>query len=177
MPKGVYDHSHLIRPVADRFWEKVDRRGPDECWPWKATAKHKFGYGAFRLEGRIVAASRAAWIITYGPVDDGVEILHRCDNPPCRTGGHGSRAPSATCPCCNPKHLFPGTQTDNLGEQSPHAKLTDRQAAAIRAEYVPKSTTAGSAALARKYGVSVTTICRIVRGERGVASAPAEAVA
>jgi len=31
-----------------RFWSKVDKRGPDDCWEWNA---HKYpnGYGLFRM--------------------------------------------------------------------------------------------------------------------------------
>ena len=34
-----------MKSVEERFWEKVDRRGPDECWPWTAYSDR---YGYFR---------------------------------------------------------------------------------------------------------------------------------
>jgi hypothetical protein len=43
---------------------------------------------------------RAAWKLTHGPIPDGLQVLHRCDNPP----------------CCNPAHLFLGTQQDNIAD-------------------------------------------------------------
>ncbi len=43
-------------------------------------------------------AHRASWQISFGPIPDGLQVLHTCDNPP----------------CCNPAHLFLGTQLDNI---------------------------------------------------------------
>ena len=89
-----------VAPVHARFWSKVEVRGPLQCWPWKAGRSRK-GYGLFRLDGRSITASRAAWIITFDerPPDD-VLVCHRCDNPP----------------CCNPAHLFLGTIHDNMND-------------------------------------------------------------
>lgn len=43
-------------------------------------------------------AHRAAWVEASGPIPLGILVCHRCDNPP----------------CCNPAHLFLGTQSDNI---------------------------------------------------------------
>gem|GEM_PF-6576504 len=32
--------------VSDRFWSKVDIRGPNDCWEWQAK-RHPRGYGVF----------------------------------------------------------------------------------------------------------------------------------
>lgn len=37
--------------VLRRFWSKVDRRGRNECWPWKAY-RSPSGHGRFQLGGR-----------------------------------------------------------------------------------------------------------------------------
>ena len=89
------------RPAPERFWAKVDRRGPDECWPWVGARSSK-GYGVFyrgseALRPRMIFASRFSWIVHSGPIPDGLFVLHSCDNPP----------------CCNPSHLFLGTRGDN----------------------------------------------------------------
>lgn len=83
--------------VAERFWSKVDVRGPDECWEWLGARSGK-RYGGFWDGARVQRAHRVAWELTNGPIPDGMSVLHRCDNPP----------------CCNPADLFLGTQTDNM---------------------------------------------------------------
>jgi hypothetical protein len=89
------------RPIADRFWEKVDVRGPTECWPWLA-AGGRAGCGRLRIGnnrwGRLVNAPRVAWFISRGEwPPENKHVCHRCDNPP----------------CCNPAHLWLGTNSDN----------------------------------------------------------------
>lgn len=126
-------------PLVQRLWRQVDRRSPDECWPWKAKSLVR-GYGIIsrgtRSDGRILA-HRAAWEVTYGPIPKGegahgTIVLHTCDNRP----------------CCNPAHLRLGTQADNVrdmdakgrrvvvmrrGEDHPNTNLTANDVRAIRA--------------------------------------------
>ena len=37
--------------LESRFWPKVRKLGPDDCWPWLA-ATNEHGYGVMRPEGR-----------------------------------------------------------------------------------------------------------------------------
>ena len=78
-------------PLEVRFWALVDKRGPDECWPWKGSLVN--GYGNIKRKGVKMGAHRASWEIAHpdkphlGPDDF---ICHKCNFPP----------------CCNPAHLF-----------------------------------------------------------------------
>lgn len=99
-------------PLADRFWAKVHRRGPEDCWPWRASVAG-WGYGRLRYQRDGVwvtrSAHRVAWELTHGqPPPDHLAVLHRCDNPR----------------CVNPAHLLLGTQQDNLADM--RAKGRDR---------------------------------------------------
>jgi hypothetical protein len=55
----------LLKTTEQRFWEKVDIRGVDECWNWLA-GKFDDGYGEFRLNDHMRRAHRVAWFLTYG---------------------------------------------------------------------------------------------------------------
>jgi hypothetical protein len=87
--------------TEDRFWRKVARTGPAECWLWLAGRNPK-GYGRFGMHGSAVFAHRQAYALTVGAIPEGMYVCHRCDNPP----------------CCNPEHLFLGTHADNIRDMT-----------------------------------------------------------
>ena len=87
-----------MKTLAERFWEKVEVHGPKECWPWKASI-FRSGYGCFALtSSKNIGAHCMAYRLTKGSVPAGLDVLHSCDNRP----------------CCNPNHLWPGTDLDNV---------------------------------------------------------------
>lgn len=90
-----------VATVDERFWQRVDKTaGEDACWPWTARRDRR-GYGRISVPGRRhFLAHRYAFESAVGPITDGLNVLHSCDNPP----------------CCNPAHLHLGTQADNLAE-------------------------------------------------------------
>lgn len=96
----------VLKTLEERFWSKVDVRGPTECWPWLA-GQFPGGYGVFQARspktGKSNArkAHRVAYEIAHGGVPDGKYICHTCDNPP----------------CVNPAHLYAGTALDNMRDQ------------------------------------------------------------
>lgn len=81
--------------LSERFWNKV-RKTPT-CWLWIG-AKKPNGYGKIWLYGKDVRAHRVSWVLTNGPIQDGLCVLHRCDVPL----------------CVNPAHLFLGTRRENF---------------------------------------------------------------
>jgi hypothetical protein len=142
---------------ATRFWEKVDRRGPDECWPWLA-GTHK-GYGTFGEKGAPrgikAPAPAVAFRLTYGHKPE--ETDHLCCNPL----------------CCNPAHLEDVTHSENMrriwarkravsgicmGTFHGRSKLTRTQVEAIKKDTRPSRT------VAKDYGVEKTAITRIRSG-------------
>ena len=93
-------------PVEERFWEKISVRGPSECWPWHGTNVR--GYGTFWLNGRTRRATQVSWSLWHKtPFPEGLHACHTCDNPP----------------CCNPRHIWPGTARDYLLDASRIGRL------------------------------------------------------
>lgn len=70
---------------SERFWSKVDATG--DCWEWTASL-NETGYGRFYFRGRIWKAPRTAWTLLIGEIPSGLEIDHRCFNPPCVNPDH-----------------------------------------------------------------------------------------
>lgn len=90
--------------VEDRFWSKVDKSG--DCWLWTG-GQFGSGYGEFYLRGKNVYAHRVAYALSYGEIEVGLQIDHRC---------HDDRCPGRKCShrlCCNPAHMSAGTAADN----------------------------------------------------------------
>jgi hypothetical protein len=97
------------RPVTERFWEKVRVGADEDCWLWVGTANAS-GYGVFHYDGRYHLAHRIAWMLTYGSFPEPCG-LHKCDVPA----------------CCNPNHLFEGTQADNMRDAMTKGRATGRR--------------------------------------------------
>lgn len=158
-PRGTFE---------ERFWAKVDKRAPDECWPWIGSFL-RHGYGQISRGGAangMTTAHRASYEIHNGPIPEGPGfhgfcVCHRCDNKW----------------CVNPNHLFLGTiqenhndmifkgrqaktdRTKHLGESHGMAKLNRAAVQAIRDDL---SLTTASAA--KKFNISKDQVRRIRNG-------------
>lgn len=90
----------MIVTECERFWSKVDMRGPDECWPWIGAHTDR-GYGTFRASGHTQYAHRLAYEATVGPIPDGLQIDH--------VKARGCTRKD----CCNSRHMEPVTPREN----------------------------------------------------------------
>lgn len=153
-----------------RFWQKVEKGDPDECWEWRGW-RDDGGYGCISVRGRRVRSHRVVWELTDGPIPAGLCVCHTCDNPP----------------CVNPAHLWLGTNADNVadkmakgrhgtgrglahgrytkpertprGEGHGRAKVTDVQVRAMRERHEAGAT---QIALDHEYGISSGVVNKIV---------------
>lgn len=74
-----------------RFWSKVDKRGPDECWGWKAATRLGYGLSCIKPPGRrcrVIQATRVAYFLAHGDIPDGLVMDHLCRNPQCVNPAH-----------------------------------------------------------------------------------------
>ena len=120
-----------MRTLKERFEAKLSDPDPvTGCIEWTG-ARNRGGYGEIRCGDKISKAHRVAWELKHGPVPDGLQVLHRCDNPP----------------CCTEEHLFLGDHNANMadmvakgrnvypvrkGEKHGRSKLTDADVVEIR---------------------------------------------
>lgn len=149
-------------PLDQRLFDRVTKTDSG-CWNWQG-ASYPNGYGLITYKKRSCLTHRLAYEAVNGPIAAGLFVCHRCDNPK----------------CINPEHLFAGTARDNhhdmrnkgrcrlvpggnrkRGEQLGQSKLTNNKVVEIRALIRDGFS---QRAIASKYGVTQSSISRVMRG-------------
>ena len=154
-----------IRATAiERFWPKVVRNNTNDCWPWVGN-KVSGGYGrlwvpTIRKTGKI-PATHFSFLLAYGYLEPGMDMMHSCDNP---------------C-CVNPRHLNWGTRKENMVDCSKKGRANNGGVAQFkhpRIKFTPESVRAVKAALdagkairaiAKETGLNRKSIQKIHRGQ------------
>jgi hypothetical protein len=131
------------------------------CWIWQGAhngKKGNRGYGVIRVDCIKQYTHRLMASIVFGPIPEGVEVRHGCDNPP----------------CCNPAHLSLGTHLDNgvdmvtrgrhvYGQRQHGAKLNDAKVREIRKRYAQGGILQRE--LGEEYGITQSHISFITKGK------------
>jgi hypothetical protein len=151
--------------LEERFLAKLGPKDPvTGCIEWTGSRKQvgsrkQAGYGRISRDGKLVQTHRLAYELKHGPIPDGMEVCHSCDNPP----------------CCNEEHLRLDTHAGNVadmmtkgrgvqpkGEDHGNAKLTEANVLDIR-----RLIEAGedSASIAQRFKVSRSCIILIAQGK------------
>lgn len=142
-------------PAEVRFWLRVVKTA--DCWLWTAHIA-KDGYGRFKDAYKEIYPHRFSWIVHFGAVPDGLDVLHKCD----------------VRHCINPSHLFLGTDADNVadrvakgrngdtkGEKNSQAKMTSEKVIAMRLD---RQTGLTWELLSKKYNISICQARQICVG-------------
>ena len=143
-----FDVRQSRRPEVERFCEKVEWNYDNGCLEWQAGLNGN-GYGSFKREDdSVVAAHVWAWEQERGPVPGGMCVCHSCDNRK----------------CCNIRHLFLGTRTENNADRTAKGrshcpKLTTDDVRAIREAKGKHSE------IAQRFNINQSHVSRIKRGE------------
>ncbi len=168
MPAAYRTAPTLTAEQITRFWSKVAKAGPDECWLWTGIPRREKGYAEFRVGPRKIRAHVLARFLVTGEWPGELETCHSCD----------ARYPSGDITyrrCINPAHLWLGTHAENMadmvakgrneenqvkGERHGSSKLTAAQVLEIRRLHATGSFTLTE--LGIRFGTTFTNIHNIV---------------
>jgi hypothetical protein len=139
--------------IAERLQAGLKPQDPvTGCIEWVGLNGDCTGYGNIKIPGGYMLTHRLAYELKHGPIPEGLDVCHHCDNPA----------------CCNTEHHFLGTDADNAadkaakgrcnppkGETHYRAKLTEADVVEIRRRLVAGET---PGKIAPSFGVSLPTV-------------------
>ena len=148
-----------LEKTLERLMSKVDKTRPPvredltPCWWWTGRVTNK-GYGEFPWQGTHWGTHRVSWTLHNGPIPDGMQILHHCDNRR----------------CIRPDHLYVGTNQQNVDDRETRGRgltgrpgrkplLTKEQVLRMR-EMAARG--ASQTALANAFGIAQSSVWAIL---------------
>jgi hypothetical protein len=133
-----------------RFWQYVQRRGPDDCWNWVGYKLKDRNYGHFGLKGSNFLAHRISYYLHIRIDPKEQLVCHSCNNESCVNPSHLYLGTQAV----NMQQMFADKRKDHQGEKHPGAKLSEDEVLDIKAllKTTPRTK------LAIMFGVSRSTI-------------------
>ena len=130
---------------------------PNGCWLWQGS-KHRQGYGTIGYRGKPHLTHRISWLVFNGEIPDKIKVCHKCD----------------ITNCCNPDHLFLGSQKENMKDAFDKNRMDGRKLGKRRNKLnyeqvqeikMLKSSGCSWKYLQEKFNVSQTCIAKILRGD------------
>jgi hypothetical protein len=142
------------KSIMERFEDGIERIPFSGCWIWTKCCFTQ-GYGCIRIDYKNIKVHRLSWELHFGPIPEGVDVLHMCD----------------VMPCVSPHHLFLGNNSDNMrdmaekgrslaGSKHPNSKLNEEKVREIFSLYEKGFT---KAKIARMFGVTHGSIAHIIK--------------
>ena len=103
------------RVVAVVYKKELEYEVVGNCHLVTSHAPNASGYPQIQMDGKRVKTHRYRYVKEVGPISEGLDLHHTCENKT----------------CCNPDHLVPMTRLQHLVEHSPNKHLTE-EALALR---------------------------------------------
>ena len=145
--------------LEEKIQSMLDPPNERGCRLWRGFRRlggyaHPEGYATIAIDHRQRPVSRVLWELRHGPIPEGLNVLHKCDTPPC-----GEET-----------HFFLGTHADNVADmvaKGRHAKahrtMTEVQAREALEMY--RSGAFTLQAIADRYGVTIQAIWLLGKGK------------
>lgn len=152
------DASVLGNEFISKIWSRIKVGQKDQCWEWDRSA-NRARYPSVRCQAMQsnVKPHRVVYALLHGVTDAEMVVCHSCDNPM----------------CCNPYHLFLGTQKENVADMHAkgrrHCNYGKRHHLNKFSEEVVRKIAddpRGAPTIAKEYGVSVSQVYRIRHREQ-----------